>query len=89
MSIAIVYMAKEFNWSSTVAGLIFTAFLIGYLATQIIGGALADRFGGKIVLGTGMTFFFFLVSVLFAYCYYIHSTIFHAYSSHSIHYSQN
>ncbi|CAG8602191.1 2780_t:CDS:2 [Paraglomus brasilianum] len=52
MSIAIVYMAKEFNWSSTVAGLVFTAFLIGYLATQIIGGALADRFGGKIVLGT-------------------------------------
>ncbi|CAG8482564.1 5485_t:CDS:2 [Paraglomus occultum] len=45
-------MAKEFNWSSTVEGWVFTSFLIGYLATQIIGGALADKFGGKIVFGT-------------------------------------
>jgi len=51
-------MAKEFNWSSTVEGWVFASFLIGYLATQIIGGALADRFGGKIVLGTGLTFAF-------------------------------
>ena len=56
MSIAIIYMAKEFNWSSTVEGWVFTSFLIGYLATQIIGGALADRLGGKIVFGTGTAF---------------------------------
>jgi MFS family permease len=32
---------------------VLSAFYFGYLLTQVVGGALADRFGGKTVLGGG------------------------------------
>ncbi|GBB84738.1 hypothetical protein RclHR1_11300007 [Rhizophagus clarus] len=51
MAVAIVYMAEEFGWSSTAQGLVLSSFFIGYLTTQVFGGAFADRFGGKLVLG--------------------------------------
>ncbi|GBB86315.1 hypothetical protein RclHR1_12740001 [Rhizophagus clarus] len=51
LAIAIVYMAKEFGWSSTTQGLVLSSFFVGYLTTQVLGGALADKFGGKWVLG--------------------------------------
>ncbi|CAG8490439.1 6378_t:CDS:2 [Funneliformis caledonium] len=51
IAVAIVYMSKEFGWSSTTQGLILSSFFVGYLTTQILGGVLADRFGGKRVLG--------------------------------------
>ncbi|CAG8805106.1 15519_t:CDS:2 [Gigaspora margarita] len=50
MSIAIASMALEFNWSYITQGHILSSFFIGYLTTQVIGGALSDRFGGKWVL---------------------------------------
>ncbi|CAG8795574.1 14235_t:CDS:2, partial [Racocetra persica] len=53
MAIAIVYMAKEFNWNHTTQGLVSSSFYFGYFTTQIIGGALTDKFGGRIVLGIG------------------------------------
>ncbi|CAG8497891.1 293_t:CDS:2 [Ambispora gerdemannii] len=52
LAVGIVYMSKEFNWDSTTEGLVLSAFFVGYFTTQVIGGALADKFGGKIVLGT-------------------------------------
>ncbi|CAG8820124.1 8814_t:CDS:2, partial [Racocetra persica] len=51
MAIAIIYMAEEFNWSPKIQGLISSSFYIGYCMTQIIGGALSDKFGGKQILG--------------------------------------
>ncbi|RIB18382.1 major facilitator superfamily domain-containing protein [Gigaspora rosea] len=51
MSIAIASMALEFNWSYITQGYILSSFFIGNLTTQVIGGALSDRFGGKWVLG--------------------------------------
>ncbi|CAB4422539.1 unnamed protein product [Rhizophagus irregularis] len=51
IAVAIVYMAKEFGWSSTTQGLVLSSFFVGYLTTQVLGGALADKFGGKWVLG--------------------------------------
>ncbi|RIB14047.1 major facilitator superfamily domain-containing protein [Gigaspora rosea] len=51
MSIAIIYMAKEFNWSHNTQGLVSSSFYFGYITTQIIGGALTDKFGGKRILG--------------------------------------
>ncbi|KAF0544038.1 MFS general substrate transporter [Gigaspora margarita] len=51
ISIAIASMALEFNWSYITQGYILSSFFIGYLTTQVIGGALSDRFGGKWVLG--------------------------------------
>jgi len=38
-------------------GLVQSAFLFGYAATQLVGGAAADRFGGRRVLGLGIAFF--------------------------------
>ena len=35
-------------------GRVLSAFFVGYLLTQVLGGRLADRFGGKIVLGIGV-----------------------------------
>lgn len=50
MSIAGPSMMKEFNWSATQFGLVSTAFFMGYACTMIIGGWLADRFGGGKVI---------------------------------------
>lgn len=56
ISIAIIPMAEEFGWDQTTKGLIMSSFFVGYLLTQIAGGWLADRFGGKLVLGIGVLF---------------------------------
>ncbi|KAF0529557.1 MFS general substrate transporter [Gigaspora margarita] len=50
MAIAIVYMTKEFNWNHTIQGYVTSSFFFGYITTQIIGGALTDKFGGRKVL---------------------------------------
>ncbi|RIB20681.1 major facilitator superfamily domain-containing protein [Gigaspora rosea] len=55
ISIAIVYIAKEFNWNHTTQGFVLSSFYIGSFTTQVIGGALADKFGGRRVLGIGST----------------------------------
>ncbi|EPS64644.1 hypothetical protein M569_10135, partial [Genlisea aurea] len=54
MSIAILPMAKEFNWNSATVGLIQSSFFWGYVLTQIVGGIWADKVGGKLVLGFGV-----------------------------------
>lgn len=38
-------------------GVIQSAFLWGYMATQLLGGAMADKYGGKLVLAGGMIWF--------------------------------
>ncbi|GBG65119.1 hypothetical protein CBR_g49482 [Chara braunii] len=54
MSIAILPMAEEYGWDSTIMGLVQSSFFWGYLLTQIAGGILADKVGGKWVLGFGV-----------------------------------
>jgi ACS family sodium-dependent inorganic phosphate cotransporter len=54
ISFAIIPMAQEFGWDKTTQGIVLSSFFYGYLATQILGGWLADRFGGKAVLGIGV-----------------------------------
>ncbi|MDP6377588.1 MAG: ACS family MFS transporter [Pseudomonadales bacterium] len=56
ISIAIIPMAEEFGWDRGTQGLVLSSFFVGYLLTQIAGGWLADRFGGKVVLGLGVLF---------------------------------
>ncbi len=56
ISVAIIPMAEEFGWDRGTQGLVMSSFFVGYLMTQIAGGWLADRFGGKIVLGVGVLF---------------------------------
>ncbi|KAI3873747.1 hypothetical protein MKX03_009832 [Papaver bracteatum] len=54
MSIAILPMSTEYNWSPTTVGLIQSSFFWGYLLTQIAGGIWADTVGGKAVLAFGV-----------------------------------
>ena len=51
ISIAIIPMAEDLGWDPERQGTVLSAFFIGYLLTQIAGGRLADRFGGKLLLG--------------------------------------
>ncbi|CAE7258856.1 PHT4 [Symbiodinium sp. CCMP2456] len=50
MSVAILPMAEQMGWDSADEGVIQSSIFWGYAATQIIGGFLATRFGGKRVL---------------------------------------
>src|SRR5712691_5059016 len=44
-------LMAEFGWDPAVTGTILSAFFVGYLLTQLPGGWLADRFGGKGIIG--------------------------------------
>ncbi|OAA90016.1 MFS transporter [Clostridium ljungdahlii] len=51
MSMAGPSMMNYFHWNASQFGLVSTAFFIGYACTQILGGWLADKFGGgKVVM---------------------------------------
>jgi ACS family sodium-dependent inorganic phosphate cotransporter len=54
ISVAIIPMAHEFGWSSTVAGLVQSSFFWGYLLSQIPGGYAASLLGGRKVLPAGV-----------------------------------
>lgn len=54
ISVAIIPMAKEFGWSDTERGMVLSSFFAGYLVTQVLGGWLAQKLGGKAVLGFGV-----------------------------------
>jgi len=58
----------EFNWSGEEQGLILGSFFYGYVVTQVPGGILASRIGGKWPFGIGMliTAIFSLVTPLAA-----------------------
>lgn len=57
MAVAVIPMAKEFGWPLGLQGVIQGAFLWGYAATQLMGGMLAGRHGGKIVMAFGVAWF--------------------------------
>ena len=54
ISVAIIPMAEQFGWTDTQRGLVLSSFFVGYLITQVAGGSLAARLGGKAVLGFGV-----------------------------------
>jgi len=54
ISVAILPMQQEFGWSESVKGLVLSSFFVGYLVMQVGGGILANRYGGKIVLGVAV-----------------------------------
>ena len=47
-------MAEQFGWSDTQRGLVLSSFFVGYMVTQVMGGWLAAKLGGKAVLGFGV-----------------------------------
>ncbi|KAK0061544.1 sialin-like isoform X1 [Biomphalaria pfeifferi] len=44
----------EFNWDKSQTSLLLSSFFYGYITTQVLGGWLSGRFGGKRVLGIGV-----------------------------------
>ncbi|MEM9173721.1 MAG: ACS family MFS transporter [Myxococcota bacterium] len=54
ISVAIIPMAEDLGWDLETRGIVLASFAAGYITLQIIGGRLADRFGGKRVLGVGV-----------------------------------
>jgi len=50
ISMALPYIAKEFDLSATAVGGILSAFFVGYAGFQIPGGWLADKFGARRVI---------------------------------------
>lgn len=54
ISVAIIPMAEEYHWSPTTKGLVLSSFFIGYLLAMLPSGALANRFGGKLLLGCAL-----------------------------------
>ncbi|KAL1129047.1 hypothetical protein AAG570_013579 [Ranatra chinensis] len=51
---ASVNVDGEFHWSEETQGIILSSFFWGYVITQMPGGLLSEKVGGKIVLGFGI-----------------------------------
>ena len=54
MSVAGVPLAALNGWGAKSIGLVQSSFLWGYMLTPLLGGVLADKYGGKAVLGGGI-----------------------------------
>ena len=54
ISIAIIPLARENGYDAARTGLVLSSFFWGYLWPQMLGGWMADRFGGKRVLAAGV-----------------------------------
>jgi ACS family sodium-dependent inorganic phosphate cotransporter len=51
ISVGSIAMQAQLGWNETQKGIVLSAFFVGYLLMMIVSGALAHRYGGKIVLG--------------------------------------
>ena len=69
ISVAIIPMQNQFGWSESQVGLILGSFYAGYMVSMTLGGYLADKYGGKKVLGYGLLLwsFFTVITPAFAY----------------------
>ncbi|HET7798211.1 MAG TPA: MFS transporter, partial [Nevskia sp.] len=51
ISVAAIAIQAQLGWDETQKGLVLSSFFVGYLLMMVAAGALAHRYGGKIVLG--------------------------------------
>lgn len=58
------YFEKEFDWDSKTQGLVLSSFFYGYISTQLLGGLLSTRIGGK------KSFWFWNCNYCFSYNYH-------------------
>lgn len=54
ISVAAIAMKEQFGWTETVKGLVLSSFFIGYLLLQVVSGWLANKYGGKLLLGVAV-----------------------------------
>ena len=54
ISVAAIAMQDELGWTETDKGLVLSSFFVGYLLLMAVSGALANRFGGWLVLGVAV-----------------------------------
>lgn len=54
ISVAAIPMQTQFGWTETTKGWVLSSFFVGYLAFMAGSGALANRFGGKYILGAAV-----------------------------------
>ena len=50
-----VFQTGQFDWSDELQGVVLSSFGYGYIATQLLGGYLAGRFGAKKTIFLGIT----------------------------------
>lgn len=54
ISVASIPMKEQFGWTETTKGFVLSSFFVGYLLLQVVSGTLANKYGGKIVLGVAV-----------------------------------
>jgi ACS family sodium-dependent inorganic phosphate cotransporter len=54
ISVAAIAMKDELGWTETDKGSVLSAFFVGYLLLMAVSGALANRYGGWLVLGVAV-----------------------------------
>ncbi len=54
ISVAVIAMQDEFGWSETTKGWVLSSFFIGYMLFMAPSGWIANRIGGKFVLGVAV-----------------------------------
>lgn len=54
ISVASIAMKDAFQWSETTKGFVLSSFFIGYILLQVVSGTIANKFGGKLVLGVAV-----------------------------------
>ncbi|XP_044258785.1 vesicular glutamate transporter 2.2-like [Tribolium madens] len=64
----VIFSGPEFDWDSKVQGVVLSSFFYGYITTQLFGGWLSAKIGGKRVFGGGIavTAFLTLITPLLA-----------------------
>ncbi len=54
ISVGAIAMRLQFGWNETQKGVVLSSFYVGYISLMLASGALANRFGGRIVLGAAV-----------------------------------
>jgi ACS family sodium-dependent inorganic phosphate cotransporter len=54
ISVAAIAMQAQFQWDETTKGYVLSSFFVGYMLLMIVSGALANKYGGKVVLGVAV-----------------------------------
>ncbi|MBK7832540.1 MAG: MFS transporter [Gemmatimonadetes bacterium] len=54
ISVAAIAMQEEFKWSETTKGFVLSSFFVGYILLQVVSAGLANKYGGKLLLGVAV-----------------------------------